>query len=70
MATRGQAKLFGLTGWVRNLPDGRVEVMACGEERQLKQLQEWLKRGPEMAKVISLETKEIKPQEFDSFSIR
>ena len=70
MATRGQAKLFGLTGWVRNLPDGRVEVMACGEERQLKQLQEWLKRGPEMARVLEVKVEEREYQEFEGFSVR
>ena len=70
MATREQAMLFGITGWVRNLPDGRVEVMACGEETQLKQLQEWLKRGPEHARVLNLEIKEVEPKDFKDFSIR
>ena len=32
MATSRQSKLLGLTGWVKNLDDGRVEVYACGEE--------------------------------------
>ena len=70
METREQAQLFGLTGWVRNLPDGRVEVMASGEERQLKQLQEWLKRGPDLARVLKVESSELEHQPFENFTIR
>ena len=69
METREQAMLHGLTGWVRNLADGRVEVMASGEEAQLKQLHEWLKKGPEHAKVVNLEATELEPREFEGFMI-
>ena len=68
--TREQAMLFGLTGWVRNLPDGRVEVMASGEAAQIIHLQAWLKRGPEHARVLKLEVEELEHQEFENFSIR
>jgi len=67
---RQTARSLGLVGWVRNTPDGRVEVMACGEERQLKQLQEWLKRGPEMARVLEVKVEEREYQEFEGFSVR
>ena len=70
METREQAQLFGLTGWVRNLPDGRVEVMASGEETQLKQLRDWLKQGPDLARVLNVEYEELEHQEFDGFTIR
>ena len=70
METREQAQLFGLTGWVRNLPDGRVEVLASGAETQLKQLHDWLKQGPDMARVTDLKTEEIEYQKFESFGIR
>lgn len=69
-ATREQASLFGLTGWVRNLPDGRVEVMASGEEAQVKHLQEWLKRGPEHARVMKVEVEVMENQKFDGFTIK
>jgi acylphosphatase len=62
--------LFGVTGWVRNLPDGRVEVTASGEEAQIKHLQEWLQRGPEHARVLKLEVEELEFQTFENFSIR
>jgi acylphosphatase len=70
METREQAQLFGITGWVRNLTDGRVEVMASGEETQLVHLQKWLKQGPDMARVLKVEFKGIEHKEFDGFTIR
>ncbi|MGH8119632.1 MAG: acylphosphatase [Gammaproteobacteria bacterium] len=68
--TREQAMLFGVTGWVRNLPDGRVEVMASGEEGPVRLLQEWLQRGPDHARVLNVEMNEMPYQDFASFSVR
>ncbi len=68
METERQALLLGLTGWVKNLPDGRVEVLACGEQQQLDQLRDWLKKGPGMARVLKLECENTPYQEFDGFS--
>lgn len=70
MATSQQAKLLGLSGWVRNLDDGRVEVFASGEASLLKQLEQWLTYGPAMAKVINIEYNDVEYQEFPDFSIR
>ena len=70
MYTQQQAQLLGLSGWVKNLPDGRVEVMASGEEEQLKLLQVWLQAGPDLAKVLNVELKIIENIEFNGFSIR
>ncbi len=47
----GQAKELGLTGYVRNLPEGAVEVQAEGERKQLEKLINYLKVGPPIAKV-------------------
>lgn len=46
-----QANDLGLTGWVRNLHDGRVEVLAEGERAGLERLLECLRAGPRMARV-------------------
>lgn len=46
-----EAKRLGLTGWVRNRPDGGVEVLAEGEEDELKELIGWANRGPSAARV-------------------
>lgn len=54
-STREQAKRLGVTGWVRNLPDGRVEIFACGEKSRLEALLEWLQEGPPHANVSGVE---------------
>lgn len=43
--TRRRAIELGLTGHAINLPDGRVEVLACGEARKIDLLQQWLREG-------------------------
>jgi len=69
--TRKRALELGLTGWVRNLPDGRVEIVAEGEREKLERLIEWCRRGPPLARVEDLEIRWEKPRgEFDSFTIR
>ncbi|MDX1518845.1 MAG: acylphosphatase, partial [Gammaproteobacteria bacterium] len=45
MYTVDRAEKLGLTGWVRNLPDGDVEVYACGPKEQLEALHQWLHEG-------------------------
>jgi acylphosphatase len=45
------AKSFGLTGWVRNLTDGRVEILANGEEEAIGQLVDACREGPPLARV-------------------
>lgn len=52
--TRVQAEALGLRGHARNLPDGRVEVLACGEEHALEALLRWLEVGPPAARVDSV----------------
>lgn len=58
-STRGKANTLGLTGWVRNLTDGRVEVMAFGEEDKLSILREWLHQGPAGANVTGVEVETV-----------
>ena len=49
--TAGRARELGVTGWTRNLADGRVEVLACGETADVEALCQWLWRGPAGAQV-------------------
>lgn len=50
-STRHKAIELGLTGYARNLPDGRVEVLACGPRQGLEALEAWLWVGPPAASV-------------------
>lgn len=50
-ATRSEALRLGLTGQARNLRDGNVEVIACGDEPAIDTLATWLHRGPPGARV-------------------
>jgi len=68
--TRQQAQRHGLTGWVRNLPDGRVEGIASGETAGIKALQQWLVQGPDLASVANVEVTELDYQGFDRFVIK
>ncbi|MCX8159318.1 MAG: acylphosphatase [Candidatus Saccharicenans sp.] len=66
-----EANQLGITGWVRNLYDGRVEVVAEGEREKLELFLAELKRGPRMARVekVDLTWEEFK-DEFVDFSIK
>lgn len=55
VSTRTRAQALGLTGWVKNLADGQVEGVACGERGALDELTAWLREGPEAAEVTHLE---------------
>lgn len=54
-ATRAKATALGLRGWVRNLPDGRVEGLASGHPVALGALRDWLALGPPAASVAALD---------------
>lgn len=69
-ATRA-AERIGVTGWVKNLRDGRVEVYAIGSPKALNELQRELKRGPAGATVddVREEQSEIDAQYANRFTI-
>jgi acylphosphatase len=51
---RRAAQGIGVTGWVRNLPDGRVEVVAQGDRDLVEKLIAWCYRGPDEARVSDI----------------
>jgi len=65
------AEEMGMTGWVRNLPDGRLEAVVEGEKDKLEKMAKWAKKGPILARVekIELEWGEYKG-EFKNFEIK
>ena len=58
-STRQKATELGLSGYASNLSDGRVEVLALGEEAAVTQLIDWLKKGPPAARVSSVEVQDV-----------
>jgi acylphosphatase len=69
-STETTARRLGLTGWVRNLPDGRVELVACGEEAKLAELERWLWQGPAHASVEQVAARDVPVEAFGGFSMR
>jgi len=69
-STQKEAKKLGLSGWVRNLPDGRVEVMACGEKDNIEQLYIWLQQGPPHAEVSDVTYEEIPWEDHAVFVVK
>jgi len=67
-----RATELNLAGWARNLGDGRVEVVARGEDPELSALERDLQQGPSHANVAAVEKSEIQDDVIDSssFSIR
>lgn len=69
--TRKKAQQLGLRGWVKNLPDGKVEAVLEGEREKVEQMIEWAKRGPPSAQVDGVEIEwEKYKEEFNDFEIR
>jgi acylphosphatase len=69
--TRQQAQALGVAGWVRNRPDGSVEVLAEGPKPQLDTLLHFLNKGPQLARVEKVETQwQAATGEFTAFEIR
>lgn len=68
--TQETAAALGLVGWVRNAPDGAVEVVAEGNRDRLEKLLAWCRRGPNMAQVTSVEESwEPASRQFTQFRI-
>ena len=58
-----QAIALGISGFARNLPDGRVEVLAIGDALAVEALVEWLWRGPPAASVTGVESSDVPPDQ-------
>ena len=68
--TEARAKELSIAGWVRNCPDGTVEIHAEGERKNLDQLLEWCKKGPPAAEVTGVESKVVSIEGMETFLIR
>jgi acylphosphatase len=68
--TMRSAELLELSGWVRNLHDGRVESVAQGPEAALVQFSQRLRQGPPHGQVDSLTIEDWKTESFTGFVMR
>lgn len=69
--TKVIADTIGAKGWIKNLPDGRVEIVAEGTKEQLDNLLSWLKKGTIFSKVEKVESVyEEKEEGFQTFEIK
>lgn len=62
-----RARALGLTGHAVNLADGRVEVVACGDDAAIEALCAWLRQGPELAAVTDVEVAPCDDPGLDDF---
>ena len=81
-STRRKAKELNLTGWVENEPDGTVQIVAEGEEKDLKELIEWCRHGgpaspnasqggSEFARVDKMDVEWLEPSgQFNDFMVK
>lgn len=66
---RREAVAAGVAGWARNLPDGRVEVVAEGEPEAVERLQRWCGEGSPRSEVTSVEAVDEHPEGLSGFSM-
>jgi acylphosphatase len=69
-SAKEKALELGISGIVKNLPDGNVHILATGTPELLDQLVLWCKQGPKHAKVTSVDVKEVDEQKFFGFTIQ
>jgi len=68
-AAKEEADKLGITGWVKYINEGRVEIMATGAEEQLEQFITWCHKGPEKAVVAQVIVTPLSEEKFEGFSV-
>ena len=68
-SAREKARELGLTGWIKNTPEGNVELTASGMAEEIREFTEWCRKGPENAIVTHVESIETAEERFHGFSI-
>lgn len=68
--TQQKALECDVTGWVKNLSDGTVELVACGEKDRVSEFIDWLWKGSPRSEVVNVEHQEIPYEDHVSFAVR
>lgn len=66
-AAKSQADMLGIRGWAKNLPDGRVEIVAEGDATAVERLARWAKEGSVHARVTGVESTTEVPEGLGGF---
>jgi len=70
-SSRAEAKELNLSGWAKNKTDGTVEMVAEGEDKNLKKFIEWCKYGPDHAEVEKVDVEWLEPtSQFSDFIVK
>ena len=69
-SARKVARATGVTGWIRNTPDGHVEAVVNGHDEELDKFVSWCRQGPADAVVTDVIISAAEQTEFDDFTIR
>jgi len=69
-STREKARALGLSGWVRNLPDGRVEAVFEGGGDRVEEMLSWCEEGPPEARVQNVSSENEEPENLSGFEVR
>ncbi|NIA10240.1 MAG: acylphosphatase [Nitrospiraceae bacterium] len=69
-SAKEKAEQLMLSGWARNLPDGRVEAVFEGGDKAVDEMVKWCHRGPPLARVDNVEVKYETPQGERGFSVK
>jgi len=64
------ARQHGVTGWVRNLGDGRVEAVFEGPAGQVRRMLDWARHGPPLAEVADVAARTEEPEGLGTFEIK
>lgn len=66
-----KASEFNITGWVRNLPNQDIEIIAHGTKKDMEPFIDWVKTGPSLSRVLSVSISDFFADSIpDSFAVR
>lgn len=68
--TRDRARSLGLSGWVRNAPDGTVEAVFQGDRDRIESMLGWCRHGPALAQVDEVQIEWLEPTAEEGFAAR
>jgi acylphosphatase len=69
-STLRMAEAYGVTGWVRNLSNGDVELLVCGAEGDVEKLKKWLWQGPVNAEVSDVKCEVVENEAHSGFVVQ